>query len=103
MRTGGGRVKITVEFLSLQLITEALGKKKIEVDFAGRLFSELLDRLAKEIANFKAVVLGDDGEMAPDILLYINGETAGRTRDEVGTRPMSDGDTVAFALLIAGG
>jgi molybdopterin converting factor small subunit len=96
-------VKITVEFLSLQLITEALGKKKVEVDFRGRLFSELLGQLALEVRNFEAVVLGEDGEVAPDILFYINGETAGRKRQEADARPMSDGDTIAFALLIAGG
>ncbi len=96
-------MKITVEFLSLQLITKDLGRKKIDVDFAGGRFSDLLGRLAREVKNFDAVVLGEDGEVAPDIFFTINGEAVGEGRDDIGARPMRDGDTVAFALLIAGG
>lgn len=95
-------MKVSVEFLSLQLITQALGKKKIELDFKGQLFSELLSDLSLKVKKFKDMVLEKDGTLAHDIQVYINGE-AGTDRGELNKRVMADGDDVTFMFLLAGG
>ncbi len=95
-------MKVNVEFLSLQVITQALGKKKIEFDFKGHLFSELLSDLSFKVKKFKDMVLEKDGTVAHDIQVYINGE-AGTDRGELHKRIMRDGDSVTFMFLLAGG
>ncbi len=95
-------MRVNVEFLSLQLITQALGKKKLDVDFTGDTFSELLAYLSGRVKKFKEMVLEKDGKVAHDIQVYINGEAA-RERDVLDCRIMSDGDNVTFMLLLAGG
>jgi hypothetical protein len=95
-------MKVNVEFLSLQLITQALGKKKIDVDFTGRTFSDLLAMLAGKVKRFKDMVLEKDGTLAYDIQVYINGEAA-KEREELPSRVMSDGESITFMFLLGGG
>lgn len=57
-------MKVNVEFLSLQLIAQALGKKKIDVDFRGDAFSELVADLAQRVKKFKEIVLEKGGKVA---------------------------------------
>jgi molybdopterin converting factor small subunit len=95
-------MKVKVEFLSLQLITQVLGKKKIEVDFKGTVFSDLLSNLSGQVRKFKEMVLEHDGTVAHDIQVYINGE-AGADRTELHSRMMNEGDNVTFMFLVAGG
>ncbi len=95
-------MKVNVEFLSLQLVTQALGKKKIEFEFSGPEFSDLLLSLAQRVKKFKEMVLDNDGRLAHDIQVYVNGESD-LNRDELHKRVMNDGDNVTFMFLLAGG
>ncbi len=95
-------MKVNVEFLSLQLITQALGKKKLEFEFKGRQFSELLLSLAQHVKKFKEMVLDQEGKVSYDIQVYVNGEP-GQDRDALHERVMSDGDSVTFMFLLGGG
>lgn len=95
-------MKVNVEFLSLQMITQALGKKKMEFDFKGNCFSDLLSELAQHVKKFKEMVLDQDGRLAYDIQVYINGDASVK-RDDLGKRPMKEGDSVTFMFLLGGG
>lgn len=95
-------MKVSVEFLSLPVITQSLGKKKIEIDLKGSLFSELISELSRRIKPFKETALDTNGRVSREIQVYINGE-AGTRRDHIDKRSIKDGDIVTFAFVISGG
>ncbi|HVN22892.1 MAG TPA: MoaD/ThiS family protein [Syntrophorhabdales bacterium] len=95
-------MKVTVEFLSLPLITQPLGKKKIAVEFRGSTLADLTRELGSTIKRAKDVLLRTDGVIDDDIQIYINGtDTVDRDRSDSIT--LSEGDTVTFMMLVAGG
>ena len=94
-------MKVTVEFLSLPLITQPLGKKKIDIEFQGPTLSDLARELGSKIKRAKDVLLRSDGAIDDDIQIYING---GRVqREESDDRKLSEGDSITFMMLVAGG
>ena len=94
-------MKVTVEFLSLPLITQPLGKKKIDFELHGSTLSDLARELGSKIKRVKDILLRSDGAIDDDIQIYING---GRVqREESDTRKLSEGDNVTFMMLVAGG
>jgi molybdopterin converting factor small subunit len=95
-------MKVTVEFLSLPLITQPLGKKKIDIEFHGSTLSDLAGELSSKINRVKDVLLASDGIIDNDIQVYINGAVQVQ-REEIESKKLSEGDTVTFMLLVAGG
>ncbi len=95
-------MRVTVEFLSLPLITQRLGKKKIEIEFKGSTMSDLARELGFKIDRAKDVLLGSDGAIDHDIQIYINGasQVQGEERQ---TRVLREGDAITFMMLVAGG
>ncbi len=95
-------MKVTVEFLSLPLITQPLGKKKIDVRFQGETLADLARELGSKVPRAKDVLLASDGAIDHDIQIYVNG--AGQVPDEQRqTKVLSEGDTITFMMLVAGG
>jgi molybdopterin converting factor small subunit len=95
-------MKVTVEFLSLPLITQPLGKKKIEIEFHGSTLADLARELGSKMNRVKDILLSSDGAIDSDIQVYING--ADRVeREESDHRKLNEGDTVTFMMLVAGG
>jgi len=95
-------MKVTVEFLSLPLVTQALGKKKIDVEFNGSTLSDLSGELSGKVKKFKEVIMGRNGSIDNDIQVYINGKDR-INREDIDSRTINNGDTVTFMLLVAGG
>jgi molybdopterin converting factor small subunit len=95
-------MKVTVEFLSLPLITQPLGKKKIEVEFRGSTLSDLAGELGAKIKRAKDILLAGDGTIDNDIQVYVNGDDRVQ-REDIQSRKLSEGDTITFMLLVAGG
>ena len=95
-------MKVTAEFLSLPLITQPLGKKKIDIEFHGSTLSDLARELGSKVKRVKDILLGSDGIIDNDIQVYING-TVQVQREEIESRKLSEGDTITFMLLVAGG
>ncbi len=95
-------MKVTVEFLSLPLITQTLGKKKIAIEFKGSTISDLARELGSKVNRAKDVLLGGDGAIDHDIQIYINGanQVQGEERQ---TRLLREGDAITFMMLVAGG
>jgi molybdopterin converting factor small subunit len=94
-------MKVTVEFLSLPLITQPLGKKKIDIQFQGSTLSDLARELGSKIKRAKDILLRSDGVIDDDIQIYINGDRV--QREESDSRKLSEGDSVTFMMLVAGG
>ena len=95
-------MKVTVEFLSLPLITQPLGKKKIEIEFQGSTLADLARELGSKIHRAKDVLLASDGAIDHDIQIYINGANQVQG-EERRSKVLSEGDTVTFMMLVAGG
>ena len=95
-------MKVTVEFLSLPLITQPLGKKKTDIEFQGSTLSDLARELGSRIKRAKDVLLRSDGAFDDDIQIYINGVDRVQ-REEADSKKLSEGDTVTFMMLVAGG
>ena len=95
-------MKVTAEFLSLPLITQPLGKKKIDIEIHGSTLADLARELGSKIKRAKDVLLGSDGIIDNDIQVYINGVVQVR-REEIETKKLNEGDTITFMLLVAGG
>ena len=94
-------MKVMVEFLSLPLITQPLGKKKIDFEFHGSTLSDLARGLGSKIKRVKDILLRGDGAIDDDIQIYINGDRV--QREESDSRKLSEGDAVTFMMLVAGG
>jgi molybdopterin converting factor small subunit len=94
-------MKVTVEFLSLPLITQPLGKKKIDIEFQGSTLSDLARELGSRIKRAKDILLRSDGVIDDDIQIYINGDRV--QREESDNKKLSEGDSVTFMMLVAGG
>jgi molybdopterin converting factor small subunit len=95
-------MKVTVEFLSLPLITQPLGKKKIEIQFQGSTIADLARELGSKIKRARDVLLSSDGAIDHDIQIYLNG--ASQVQDqERQSKVLSEGDTITFMMLVAGG
>jgi len=94
-------MKVTVEFLSLPLITQRLGKKKIDIEFQGSTLADLASELGSKIKRAKDVLLRSDGVIDDDIQIYINGDRV--QREESDSKKLSEGDAVTFMMLVAGG
>ncbi len=95
-------MKVTVEFLSLPLITQPLGKKKIEVEFQGSTLADLARELGSKIKRAREILLASDGAIDHDIQIYINGATQVEG-DERQSKVLSEGDAITFMMLVAGG
>jgi molybdopterin converting factor small subunit len=95
-------MKVTVELLSLPLITQPLGNKKIEIEFHGSTLADLARELGSKIKRVKDILLSSDGAIDNDIQVYINGVDRVE-REESDRRKLSEGDTITFMMLIAGG
>ena len=94
-------MKVTVEFLSLPLITQPLGKKKIDIEVHGSTLADLARELGSKIKRAKDVLLRSDGAIDDDIQIYINGDRV--QREESDSRKLSEGDSITFMMLVAGG
>ena len=95
-------MKVTVEFLSLPLITRSLGKKRIDFEFNGSTLADLGRALGSKISRANDILLRSDGLIDDDIQIYINGAEK-IDRDESESRKLNEGDTVTFMMLVAGG
>jgi MoaD family protein len=88
--------------LLVPALPEALGRKELEVEFAGETVQDLLKHLVACYGIKTQQALFDrDGELDPVIQVLLNGERW-VTHDELDT-VLREGDQVSFMAMIAGG
>lgn len=94
-------MKVNLE-LFLPVLPEAIGCKKLEVEFAGETVSDLIDHLVARYGRPARQALYDkQGKLDPVVQVLINGE-AWVYHDQLDTT-LQDGDSVVFMLMLAGG
>jgi molybdopterin converting factor small subunit len=95
-------MKINVEFLGLPMISEVLGKRKLELDISGNTVKDVIDQLIRSYGKkVKDFFYDKEGNFDVMIQITLNGKSLipGNKHDT----PLNEGDTLLFMLLLAGG
>ena len=83
-------------------LPEVIGRKELEVEFAGSTIQDLIDHLVARYGRKAEQALFDEkGELGPVVQVLLNGE-AWITRDQLDTA-LQDGDSVVFMMMMGGG
>ena len=95
-------MKINVEFLGLPMVSDVVGKKKLELDISGMtvkdVIEELINRYGKKVRDAFYDAQGNFDLM---IQIALNGKSF-IPADKHNT-PLKEGDNLIFMLLLAGG
>lgn len=86
----------------LPVLPEAIGRKELQVEFAGETVNDLVEYLIARYGRKARQALYDrNGQFDPVVQVLLNGEHW-VTHDRFDT-VLQDGDEVMFALMLAGG
>ncbi len=86
----------------LPLLPEVIGRKELEVKFAGETVNDLIAHLITQYGRKAAKALYDStGKLDPVIQVLLNGKEW-VTHDRLDTA-LQDGDEVMFMIMMAGG
>lgn len=86
----------------LPVLPEAIGRKELEVEFAGKTVKDLIEHLVERYGRKARQALYDDkGQLDPVVQVLLNGKEW-ITHDRLDT-PLQDGDSVILLLMMAGG
>lgn len=86
----------------LPILPEVIGRKELEVVFAGETVNDLIDHLITRYGRKAKQALYDKkGGLDPVVQLLLNGEKW-ITRDQLDT-VLKDGDTVVLMMMMGGG
>lgn len=95
-------MKVTVEFLSLPVLTRAIGSKSLDLDFKGRtiddLLKEIADRYGPDVRRF---LFDDAGRLDMALRVHLN-RKEWIYQDQT-DRALNDGDHVVIMMLVGGG
>ena len=94
-------MKVHLKML-LPVLPEAVGRKELEVEFAGGTVNDLLDHLIAQYGRkARQALLDERGQLDPVIQVLLNGEEW-ITHDNL-DRALKEGDQVILMLMLAGG
>jgi len=95
-------MKITVEFLSLPIVTKIVGSKLLSLDFPGQtineLIDEIIDRYGPELRRF---LFDESGKLDRTFKVHLN-KKEWIPREQM-NKILKDGDQVTLMMLVAGG
>lgn len=95
-------MKITVEFLGFPMASDVIGKKKLEVDISGNTVKDVIDELVGLYGRkVREAFYDEKGNLDVILQTMLNGKTL-IPADKHHT-VLSEGDTLVFMLLLAGG
>ena len=95
-------MKVTVEFLSLPVITRIVGGKSVTLPFQGRNIDDLIAEIVKKYGeDVRRFLLDDSGKLDMTLKLLLN-KKQWITREQTDT-PLKDGDIVTIMMLVGGG
>jgi len=95
-------MKISVEFLSVPVITKITGSKTLSLDFPGRTVDDLIDEMIDKYGpKLRRFLLDDSGKLDSVFKILLNKKEWIR-REQMST-PLKDGDHVTLMMLVAGG
>ena len=88
--------------LFLPVLPEVIGRKELEVEFAGETVNDLIEHLVTRYGRKARQALHDEkGKLDPVIQVLLNGEEW-ITHDQLDTA-LEDGDSVMLMMMMAGG
>ncbi len=95
-------MKISVEFLGFPMVSDVVGKKKLELDISGNtvkhVIDELMERYEKKVRD---ALYDQEGNFDPMIQIVHKGKSFIPSNKH--HTPFNDGDSLTFMLLLAGG
>jgi molybdopterin converting factor small subunit len=95
-------MKINLEFLGLPMVSDVIGKKKLELNISGttvkNVIDELINRYGKKVRDAFYDAQGNFDLM---IQIVLNGKSF--IPPDKHNVPLNGGDTLIFMLLLAGG
>ena len=95
-------MKVRIEFLGFPIVSDVVGKKKLEVDIPGNTVKDVMDQLIGLYGKkVKEAFYDEKGNFDVMIQIAQNGKTF-IPADKHHT-PLNEGDTLIFMLLLAGG
>ena len=91
-----------MEFLGFPMVSDVIGKKKLEVEIAGTTVKDVIDEfIGRYGKKVRGAFYDGKGNFDVTIQIVLNGKTF-VPADRHHT-PLSEGDTLVFTLLLAGG
>jgi molybdopterin converting factor small subunit len=98
----GEETLIRVEFMGFPMVEERLGKKSVETDVRHGTLRDVIECLIREHGKtMKETFYREDDRLDPIIQVSLNGASF-LLADHM-DRPVREGDSVAFMLMLAGG
>jgi MoaD family protein len=95
-------MKVRIEIVGVPMLSDVIGMKKFELDVPGKTVKDLLEELTRKYGvKVRKVLYDEKGAFDPMIQIAVNGEKW-IPADRHDT-PLSDGDTLIFMILLAGG
>ncbi len=95
-------MKIYLEFLGFPMVSDVVGKKKIELNVPGNTVLDVINELIRLYGKkIRKAFYDEKGNLDVTIQTMLNGKTF-IPADRHHT-PLNDGDTLTFMLLLAGG
>ena len=95
-------MKINVEFLGFPMVSDIIGKKKLELDTPGNTLKDVIDELIRLYGKkVRDCFYDEKGNFDVAIQIALNGKTF-IPADKHHT-PLNEEDTLIFMLLLAGG
>lgn len=86
----------------LPVLPEAIGRKELEVEFAGETVNDLIEHLVERYGRKARQALYDKkGQLDPVVQVLLNGKEW-ITHDRLDTA-LQDGDSVVLMVMMAGG
>jgi len=95
-------MKIQVEFLGFPMVSDLIGKRKLQVEIPGNTVRDVTDQLIRLYGEkVREAFYDEKGDFDVMIQVALNGKTF-IPADQHQT-PLNEGDTLIFMLLLAGG
>jgi len=95
-------MKINVEFLGFPMVSDVIGKKKLELDVSGETVKDVIDELIKSYGKkVRDAFYDTEGNFDLMVQIALNGKSF-IPADKHHT-PLKEGDNLIFMLLLAGG
>lgn len=95
-------MKITVEFLSMPVITKIIGSKSVTLSFSGNTIDDLLSHITNKYGEeVRRFLLDDTGKLDMTLKILLNKKEW--IPREGTNRPLRDSDVVTIMMLVGGG
>jgi len=95
-------MKINVEFLGLPMISDVVGKKKLQLELSGETVKDVIGELIKRYGKKVGEGFCDaEGNFDPMIQIALNGKTF--IPSDKHNTPLNEGDSLIFMLPLSGG